>query len=67
MDSSIAKLLDLFKHVARDIIIYMLPGFVLIFYFIIVDNLYLGNKLIDILNTEYSLLILFILSYIINT
>lgn len=66
MDSSIAKLLDLFKHVARDIIIYMLPGFVLIFYFIIVDNLYLGNKLIDILNTEYSLLILFILSYIIG-
>ena len=66
MDNSIAKLLDLFKHLARDIIIYVLPGFVLIFNFIIVDKLYLGNKLINILNTEYLLLIFFILSYLVG-
>ena len=66
MDNSIAKLLGLFKHISRDIIIYVLPGFVLIFNFIIVDKLYLGNKLINILNTEYLLLIFFILSYILG-
>ena len=43
MDNTIAKLLDLFKHISRDIMIYAISGFVVIVNFFIIDKFYLGG------------------------
>ena len=43
MDNTIAKLLDLFKHISRDIMIYVISGFVVIVNFFILDKFYLGG------------------------
>ncbi len=42
MDNTIAKLLDLFKHISRDIMIYAISGFVVIVNFFIIDKFYLA-------------------------
>lgn len=66
MDNTISKLLDIFKHIARDIIIYVIPGFLLIFNFYIIDKLYLKKDILAIFQGEYLLLVIFILSYILG-
>lgn len=66
MDNTISKLLDIFKHIARDIIIYVIPGFLLIFNLFIIDKLYLKKEILAIFQGEYLLLVIFILSYILG-
>jgi len=67
MDNTIAKLLDLFKHISRDIMIYAISGFVVIVNFFIIDKFYLGGiYFVLIEKLEYISLIIFILSYVIG-
>ncbi len=67
MDNTIAKLLDLFKHISRDIIIYAISGFVVIVNFFIIDKFYLGGIYFGLIDKlEYISLIIFILSYVIG-
>ncbi|MCT7529696.1 hypothetical protein [Aliarcobacter cryaerophilus] len=67
MDNTIAKLLDLFKHISRDIMIYAISGFVVIVNFFIIDKFYLGGIYFGLIDKlEYISLIIFILSYVIG-
>ena len=67
MDNTIAKLLDLFKHISRDIMIYAISGFVVIVNFFIIDKFYLGGIYFGLIEKlEYISLIIFILSYVIG-
>ncbi len=67
MDNTIAKLLDLFKHISRDIMIYAISGFVVIVNFFIIDKFYFGGIYFGLIHKlEYLSLIVFIISYVIG-
>ena len=67
MDNVVAKLLDLFKHISRDIMIYVISGFVVIINLYVIDKVYIKSEFFQLIDKlEYLPLIIFILSYIIG-
>lgn len=67
MDNVVVKLLDLFKHISRDIMIYVISGFVVIVNLYVIDKVYIKSEFFQLIDKlEYLPLIIFILSYIIG-
>ncbi|MCT7566913.1 hypothetical protein N5T96_11310 [Aliarcobacter butzleri] len=67
MNNMVVKILELFKHISRDIMIYVIPGFVIVVNLFIIDELYLNNKILGLIEKlEYLSFIILILTYVIG-
>ncbi|MCG3668470.1 hypothetical protein [Aliarcobacter butzleri] len=67
MNNMVVKILELFKHISRDIMIYVIPGFIIVVNLFIIDELYLNNKILGLIEKlEYLSFIIFILTYVIG-
>lgn len=67
MDNVVVKLLDFFKHISRDIMIYVIPGFIVIVNLYIIDKVYIKSEFFQVIDKlEYLPLIIFITSYVIG-
>ncbi len=65
MENIIIKILDSFKHLCRDIMIYLLPGFIPLSYLIIYFRVYYDFSVFTLIPSNFILIIAFsIFSYI---
>ncbi|MDN5126583.1 hypothetical protein PJV95_10070 [Aliarcobacter butzleri] len=61
MNNMVVKILELFKHISRDIMIYVIPGFIIVVNLFIIDELYLNNKILGLIEKlEYLSFIIFL-------
>ena len=67
MDNTVSKVLDFFKHIVRDLLIYVLSGLVIIGNLSIIDNMcnesLIFNKLLEI---AYTPLVIIITAYVLG-
>ncbi len=67
MESTISKLLDFFKHIARDILIYVLSGLIVIGNILLVDVLYNSSLIFNHLKyISYLPLLITLTAYILG-
>ena len=67
MDQTAAKIVEFFKHLHRDLLIYVLSGFVVIANLYILDDLINDGKIFEkFADTEYKLLVFIVAAYIIG-
>ena len=66
MDNTISKLLEFFKHIARDIFIYVLSGLVVITNLAIIKEYCFNTFKVPGFFSEYKILIILISAYIIG-
>lgn len=66
MDKTIEQVFKAFSHIARELQIYFIPGFLILLNAYIIDCYYYNNSIYKLIVINYSGLALFVISYVLG-